>query len=198
MTIVTTIDSICEWLNANVCPNIKLKKPPKDGTPTNAKYEYELVHPYAFPMYLPTKDKLPPKVKTAFPSICVQLQSGTDTTDNREMDISLGFGAWNPGIHPDDWIIPEGSTPPEDGNVLSNEVEGWRDLWNFVDYTVTAIEQTTYLGENVEVVQNEEIEFGPYKEQDSIISYYPHWFAYMNFKVRSNLLRNNQSLINLL
>lgn len=197
MTIVTTIDSICEWLNANVCPNIKLKKPPKDGTPTNAKYEYELVHPYAFPLYLPTKDKLPPAVETKLPSICVQLEYGNDTTDNREMSISLGFGAWNPGIHPDDWIIPDG-TEAENADVLSNEAEGWRDLWNFVDYTVTAIEQSTYLGENVEVVRSENIEFGPYKEQDSIVSYYPFWFAYTTFKVRSSLFRNNQSFINLL
>ena len=197
MTIVTTIDSICEWLNANVCPNIKLKKPPKDGTPTNAKYEYELVHPYAFPLYLPTKDKLPPAVETKLPSICVQLEYGNDTTDNREMSISLGFGAWNPGIHPDDWIIPDG-TEAENADVLSNEAEGWRDLWNVVDYTVTAIEQSTYLGENVEVVRSENIEFGPYKEQDSIVSYYPFWFAYTTFKVRSSLFRNNQSFINLL
>ena len=197
MTIVTTIDSICDWLNTKVCPNIELKKPPKDGSATNAKYEYELVHPHAFPLYLPTKDKLPPAVETKLPSICVQLEYGNDTTDNREMSISLGFGAWNPGIHPDDWIIPDG-TEAENADVLSNEVEGWRDLWNFVDYTVTAIEQSTYLGENVEVVRSENIEFGPYKEQDSIVSYYPFWFAYTTFKVRSSLFRNNQSFINLL
>lgn len=197
MTIVTTIDSICDWLNTKVCPNIELKKPPKDGSATNAKYEYELVHPHAFPLYLPTKDKLPPAVETKLPSICVQLEYGNDTTDNREMSISLGFGAWNPGIHPDDWIIPDG-TEAENADVLSNEAEGWRDLWNFVDYTVTAIEQSTYLGENVEVVRSENIEFGPYKEQDSIVSYYPFWFAYTTFKVRSSLFRNNQSFINLL
>ena len=197
MTIVTTIDSICDWLNTKVCPNIGLKKPPKDGSATNAKYEYELVHPHAFPLYLPTKDKLPPAVETKLPSICVQLEYGNDTTDNREMSISLGFGAWNPGIHPDDWIIPDG-TEAENADVLSNEAEGWRDLWNFVDYTVTAIEQSTYLGENVEVVRSENIEFGPYKEQDSIVSYYPFWFAYTTFKVRSSLFRNNQSFINLL
>lgn len=197
MTIVTTIDSICDWLNTKVCPDIVLKKPPKDGSATNAKYEYELVHPHAFPLYLPTKDKLPPAVETKLPSICVQLEYGNDTTDNREMSISLGFGAWNPGIHPDDWIMPDG-TEAENADVLSNEAEGWRDLWNFVDYTVTAIEQSTYLGENVEVVRSENIEFGPYKEQDSIVSYYPFWFAYTTFKVRSSLFRNNQSFINLL
>lgn len=198
MTIVGTIDNICEWLNKNVCPNVLLKKPPADvKKPTNEKYEYELINPYAFPLYMPTKDKLPPGVQVSIPSIAVQLEYGTDSTDNREMNISLGFSAWNPGIHPDDWIIPEG-TDTDQKEVLTNEAEGWRDLYNFVDRTVTALEQTTYLGDNVEIVHSDGIEFGPYKEQDSIPNYYPYWFAYVNFKVRSSLLRNNQNYQNLL
>lgn len=197
MTIVRTIDQICEWLNTNVCPNIELKKPPGDREATNKKYEYELIHPYAFPLYVPTKDKLPPNVQTIIPSICVQLEYGSDTRNNREMNISLGFSAWNPGIHPDDWILPEG-TETIFREALSNAAEGWRDTYNFVDYTITQLEQTTYLGDDVEIMLNEPIEFGPYKDQDSIVSYYPHWFAYVNFKVRSSLLRNNQSILNLL
>lgn len=198
MTIVGTIDNICEWLNQNVCPNVLLKKPPADvKKPTNEKYEYELINPYAFPLYMPTKDKLPPGVQVSIPSIAVQLEYGTDSTDNREMNISLGFSAWNPGIHPDDWIIPEG-TDTDQKEALTNEAEGWRDLYNFVDRTVTALEQTTYLGDNVEIVHSDGIEFGPYKEQDSIPNYYPYWFAYVNFKVRSSLLRNNQNYQNLL
>lgn len=170
-----------------------LKMPSKDLKATNGKYEYELVHPYAFPLYLPTKDKLPPKVEAVFPSICVQLSYGTDNRHNREMNISLGFGAWNPGIHPQDWIIPEGREA-EGTDTFSNEAEGWRDLWNFVDITVTALEQTMYLGKDVEIIQDEGFEFGPYKDQDSIPSFYPMWFAYCNFKVRSMILRNNQDI----
>ena len=198
MTIVRTIDQICEWLNANVCPNVKLKKPPPDREAHNAKYQYELVNPYAFPLYLPSKDKLPPKVETTLPSICVQLEYGTDERNNREININLGFSAWNPGVHPDDWRVPEGAEDPEEIDTLSNETEGWRDLWNFVDYTITQIEQTGYLGKDVEIMKNEPLEFGPYKDQDSIPSYYPHWFAYCSFKVRSMILRNDQELLNLL
>jgi len=196
MTIVKTIDQICEWLNENVCPNVSMKKPPRDREPGDENYNYELIHPYAFPLYLPTKDKLPPNVEATFPSICVQLQYGTDSQSNREINISLGFSGWNPGIHPSDWITPEGSENPY-SEVLSNEAEGWRDLWNFVDKTVTAIEQTCYLGENVEVM-TDNIEFGPYKEQEAIPNYYPFWFAYCEFKVRSTILRNNQDIVNLI
>ena len=196
MTIVRTIDQICSWLNENVCQEVLLKKPPKDTNATNARYEYELIHPYAFPLYLPAKDKLPPGAECTFPSIAVQLDYGTDETSNREMNINLGFGSWNPGIHPDDWIIPEGATE-ERADTFTNSAEGWRDLWNFVDKTVTAIEQTTYMGDDVEVLKDE-MEFGPYKDQDSIVSFYPMWYAYFKFKVRSTLLRNNQNYQNLL
>lgn len=196
MTIVRTIDQICEWLEENVCKEVELKKPPRDLNATNVKYEYELVHPHAFPLYVPPKDKLPPGVQSIYPSIAVQLEYGTDETSNREMNISLGFSAWNPGIHPDDWLVPE-ETEEERPDTFTNSVEGWRDLWNFVDKTVTMIEQTTYMGDDVEVIQGG-MEFGPYKEQDSIVSYYPQWFAYFKFKVRSTLLRNNQNYQNLL
>lgn len=200
MTIARTIDLICDWLNAGVCQEVELKKPATDKEPTDINYDYQLVHPYAFPLYLPTKDNLPPNAECTFPSICVQLEYGTDTSNNREMNISLGFGAWTPGIHPKDWIIPEDGED-YDTETFKKSMEGWRDLWNFADRTITAIEQTTYIGqdesEKVEVMKDG-MEFGPYKEEDSIPSFYPHWFGYFKFRVRSTLLRNNQDIINFL
>ncbi|MBQ7564601.1 MAG: hypothetical protein IJT16_11505 [Lachnospiraceae bacterium] len=193
MTIVRTIDQICEWLNANVCEKVLLKKPPRDKEKTNEKYAYELIHPYAFPLYLPVKDMLPPDATAPVPSICVQMEYGSDDYNNRELNIALGFGSWNAGAHPKDWLIPEG-TDTEYKDKLSHMTEGWRDLWNFVDVAVTAIESSMYMGPDVEIVKNEPLEFGPYKEQDSIPILYPYWFAYCRFKVRSMILRNNQDL----
>lgn len=199
MTIVRTIDQIVEWLNTNVCPEVEMKIPPKDKQPTNGKYDYQLVHPHAFPLYLPTKDKLPPGVRSTFPSICVQLEYGSDAPESRTMNISLGFGGWNPGIHADDWIIPEGYVPEEgETDVFLSEAEGWRDLWNFVDRTIAKIQSTTYMGQDVEVMHYEGMEFGPYKEEDSIPNYYPYWFAYLNFKVCCPLRRNNVAINELL
>lgn len=172
-----------------------MKKPPKDREPTDDKYAYELIHPYAFPLYLPTKDNLPPKAACTFPSICVQLEYGTDDGTNREMNINLGFGAWSPGIYPDDWVIP--GEAPEDTEVFSKSMEGWRELWNFIDVTAAAIEEAIYIGrdetERVEIVRDG-MEFGPYSEEDSIPSFYPHWFGYFKFKVRSTILRNRQEI----
>ena len=198
MTIVKMIDSVVEWINENVCPNVEMKLPPEDGKADNKKYEYRLVNPCAFPLYLPPKDKLPPAAAATFPSVCVQLEFGTDTPNNRELNLTLSFGGWNPGVHTDDWLIPEGSEEPPDKDTLSRLSEGWRELWNFVDYTITAIESTGFLGDDVEVMAHEPIEFGCYKDQDSIPSYYPFWFAYRKFKVRSIILRNDQELLNLL
>ena len=172
-----------------------MKLPPKDGKATNGKYEYELVHPHAFPLYLPTRDKLPPRVKSVFPSICVQMEYGNDQPESRTINISLGFGGWNPGIHAEDWCIPKDYEPaPGETDSFLSETEGWRDLWNFVDLTAAKIESATYLGPDVEVMHYEGMDFGPYKEEDSIVSYYPYWFAYLNFKVCVPLRRNNVTI----
>lgn len=194
MTIVRTIDSIVDWLNANVCPEILMKVPPTDRNPDDVTYDYKLMHPHTFPLFVPTRDKLPPNVVCNTPSICVQLTNGNDDPDNREINISLGFGAWNPGIHPGDWIIPYGYNPEEgETDTFISIAEGWRDLWNLVDITAAKLQSTTYIGD-VEVMQYEGMEFGQYREEQSIASYYPFWYAYLNFKVRSSLRRNNAAI----
>jgi len=191
MTITSTIDQVCAWLNENVCPKASLKKPPGDRMRTDDGYAYERIHPHAFPLYLPTQEKLPPGVPCAFPSICVSLQEGRDGAMNRQMTLSLSFGAWSPGIHPEDWIGPTGA----ETEVFRASTEGWRELWNFVDLTVTAIESATYIGD-VEVAEG--VEFGPYVVEEAVADYCPMWFAWCRFSVRSTILRNNQEVLRFL
>lgn len=197
MTIVKVIDYITAWLNENVCPEVWLKKPPKDKnadpskSATNDKYEYELIHPIAVPLYLTTQDKMPPGIPV-YPSICVQLDEGMDDTEHREMSVILSFGAWNPGNHKEDWIGGKGTES------FTAAADGWRDLWNFIDLTATKLQSTTYLGENVEIKQHDGMKFGPYKQEDSIPSYYPMWYGYLNFSIRTPLRRYNKELEDLL
>lgn len=190
MTIASTMDQVCAWLNENVCAKVELKRPPRDGERTGDGYAYERVHPYAFPLYLPTQDKLPPDASGSFPSICVMLDEGRDGAMNREISLTLGFGAWSPGVHPEDWLFPgggEGERPS-----YRNAAEGWREIWNFVDQTVTAIESATYMGD-LEVVEG--VDFAPYKAQEAVADNWPFWFAFCRFKVRSMILRNNKELL---
>ena len=191
MDLSSIIISITEWLNKNVCPEVELKVPAVDKEPNDDTYQYQTAHPTAFPLFVPTRDKLPPKAVSNVPSICVQLIHGTDTLHEREVTVALGFGAWNPGPHKEDWINAK------DPIAFRADMSGWMDAWNMVDIAARMIQSATYLGENLEVMRNEPFDYGPYRQpkenaddewQDS---YYPFWFAYLRFKVRCTLLRNN-------
>jgi len=196
MTITGIVDNIVDWLNEHVCPEVLMRLPSEDGKATNKNYNYTMVHPHAFPLYLPTRDKLPPKVKANVPSVTVQLEYGNDDPQNREVSITLNFSGWAPGTYEDDWIIPEDYEPAE-GEIpqFRPDYEGWRELWNFVDKTAAAVQSTVFMGDNVEVMQWAGMEFGPYREEDTtVLDYHPFWYAYLKFKVRCSLRRLNEEV----
>lgn len=192
MTIVESLMRISNWLDENVCKDLKFKAPPQDiDKPINGKYEYKEITPKAFPMFLPTKDRLPPGIISSIPSICVTLVNGTDENrkGSRDLNINLGFSCWNPGQHSLDIYYQEG-TKPEQPEKYRSTADGWLDVWNFVDYALRQIEQVTNMNE-ICIVLDEPITYGPYKEQDAIPDFYPHWFAWINLTVRVDYLRNN-------
>ncbi len=198
MTITDSLIKISEWLNKEVCPMFKFKTPPNDGAPINDKWNYKEVHPYAFPFFVPAKDKLPPNVETNMPSVCVQLLDGSDdtTSSQRDLRINLGISTWNPGVHSKDIYYPEGKRPEEPEKYKSG-YDGWMDAWNFVDALIRKIESITGI-EGLYLAPGTSVSFGPYKEQDAIPDYYPHWFAYVQFTVRSDFIRNNPEIEELL
>lgn len=75
MTLVNSIDKIVSWLTENVCSKITLKLP--DDYRNDTGYDVVMVHPAAFPLYVPGKDRLPPNVAAPIPSVCVQLMEGS-------------------------------------------------------------------------------------------------------------------------
>ena len=76
VSIVNSIETVREWLDSTVCPMVQLKLP--DDSATDASYPYKLVNPTAFSLFVPSKDRLPPKVPAPIPSVCVQIVEGTD------------------------------------------------------------------------------------------------------------------------
>ena len=194
MTITDSLIKISDWLNAGVCQQFMFKTPPAEGTPINDKWNYEEVHPHAFPFFIPTKDKLPPNVVTNMPSVCVQLVDGSDNPakGERDMTINLGISTWNPGVHSKDIYYPKGTEPSEPEKYRSG-YDGWMDAWNFVDAVVRKLESMTGI-DGMCLSPGMPVKFSPYKEQDTIPDFYPHWFAYVQFTVRSDFIRNNQDV----
>lgn len=206
MSVVHLIDTITEWARHEICDKVKLKQPPGDlEAPVDAAYDYKLVNPAVFPMYVPTAEKLPPNVHAPFPSLCVRFTAGQDELGSREgsVDIELCFAAWDTGTHGKDILVPANG---EGFRVWSGEEaeayfkrngDGWRDAWNFVDTALRAVESVTTIG-GYTIDHSVPVKFGPLTEQESIPDLYPFWFAWVSFRVNYPLMRNIEDFKNYL
>ena len=200
MTVVRIIDTITEWVRDTICPQIKLKVPPDSETDaTDQGYEYQLVNPAAFSMYVPTKEKLPPDIPSPFPSVCVRFMEGADDLGRYEgnIGIQLCFSAWDPGTHSKDILIPNPDNGLEFRQWTGEEAEayfkrngdGWRDVWNMVDIALRELESVTNIGGLV-IDRSTAVKFGPLTEQEAIADFYPFWFAWLSFSVQYPVTRN--------
>lgn len=188
MTIVESLTRIASWLNEGVCQDFKFKVPPGVDKPIDDKYEYQEVHPRAFPVFMPTKDKVPPGIINNMPSVIVQIVEGQDdiVTNTRDIKINLGISCWNPGIHSKDIYYPK-AVRPEEPEKYKNTYDGWMDAWNFTDGILRKLESQHAIGD-MRITGN--ISFGSYKEQESIVDMYPMWLAWIQFTIRKEFVRN--------
>lgn len=198
MSIVNSIETVTEWVDKNVCPLVKLKLP--NDKKMDASYPYELVHPAALSLFVPSKDRLPPKVTAPIPSICVQIVKGADEPldSSREIKLRLCFAAWDPGYHGRDIFRPKGDGDKlvymqQTAEEFTKNGEGWRDIWNFVDTALRVIENAEHLG-SLRIKKKDGIEFGPYTEEDAVPDFYPYWFAWIEFSVEENFTRNRKEI----
>lgn len=205
MTIATILDLVTQWVSETICPQIRLKVPPDDAAePNDHDYEYLLANPVAFPMFVPTRDKLPPPVRSPFPSICVRMLDGADdiAADSGHVNIQLCFSAWNPGTHGADVLVPDGGsftrwTGPAANAEFQRNGDGWRDVWNLVDIARREVESMTNI-EGLVIDRTVPVKFGPLTEQEAIPDFYPFWFAWMTFTLTYPVVRNLRDCENLL
>ena len=201
MSVTHLIDTLTEWAQTNICAHIQLKQAPGLEEPEDRDYNYNLVNPVAFPMYVPTSEKLPPNIHAPFPSLCVRFVKGADNIVEHTgaVDVQFCFSAWNPGTHGRDILNPaEGNTyRPWSGlearNYFKANGDGWRDVYNFVDIALRAVESAEFIG-NFAIDKSAPVEFGPLTEQESIPDFYPLWFAWMSFRVTYRLWLHNPDL----
>lgn len=202
MAIVSTIDSVRDWIESEICSKVEFKLPDNDAV--DEDYPFKLVHPAAFAMFMPTKDKLPDGVEESVPSVTIRIENGTDLIANgtREMKVTLLFATWSTGLHAGDYLSSVAYERDGNGNIVNvvatkkydsgekifkPDAEGWRDAWNFVDVAVREIENTEYLG-GFRFVKEKGLNFGPVATQEATPDFYPLWFATVDFYI-SEILR---------
>ncbi len=196
-TLTNIIDRVTKWTDKNICQKVILKAPPKDTeAPDGAGYDYNEVHPACFPMFVPSAEKLPPKVNVPIPSICVRILEGEDGRQTGSVSMELCFSAWSPGIYGQDILKPteepltyEEWTGSEAEAYFRRSSEGWRDIWNWVDTALRELESTASI-DGMQIDRDKGIKYGPMKEENGIPDYYPFWFAYIGFTLKRPIVRN--------
>ena len=199
--LVRTIQSVANWLTENVCKKIQLKLP--DDSKNNNEYSVRTVHPAAFPLYVPGKDRLPPEVPAPVPSVCVQLIEGNDDLFNRNrlLNIRLVMACWNPGIHGNERFLPKENKNAlggcsyfirneENNQIYRKTMDGWKDSMNFQDTVLTELEKSEYIAGN-RIVKEAGIKFGLFSEEGDICDYYPYWHSWITFQLSVGLSAKN-------
>ena len=206
MSVVHILDSVTEWAQETICSQIKLKVPPENETePTDVGYNYKLVAPVAFPLYVPASDKLPPGVLSPIPSVCVRFLEGTEslTSSKGTIGMQLCFSTWDPGIHSKDILLPDGQggakqwTGEKADAFFRRSGAGWRDAWNFVDIALRALGNNLTAG-GFAIDRSIPVKFGPLTDAGNIVEAYPLWFAWVSFSLSYDLRRNVAELQNFL
>ena len=200
MSITRILDDVTEWAQKNICSKIELKVPPKNTEPNDIDYEYQMANPVAFTMFVPTEDRLPKNIPSAFPSLCVRFIEGEDDLTRKKGAIGIQFllSVWNPGMHSKDSFVQKGdpfhwSVDSGAGKKFERNGDGWRDVWNFTDIAVQAIESVTSIS-GYEIDRSVPVKFGPLTEQEAVPDYYPFWFTWVSFQLNYPLMRNAEDV----
>lgn len=201
MSVVKILDDVTDWAKHNICSKIELKVPPKSGEPNDHDYDYKTARPVAFTMYVPTDDKLPKDIPSAFPSLCVRFIEGADDAANNKGSIGIQFllSAWNPGTHSQERFTVQNNDPTQwaadsqAGEPFERNGDGWRDIWNFADIAIQAVESVTNIS-GYEIDRTVPVKFGPLTEQEAVPDFYPFWFAWVSFQLTYPLQRKIQDV----
>lgn len=184
MSVSKTMHTLRQWIEDNVCSQIKLKV---EKSPMTDKYDYELVHPKAWLMFEPPDDaRKAPSLIPKNPSILVQLVDATDDPIHNEqrMNIRLHLVLWDPGTHGKDVFLraEDGRYVRGDSESFTPSMAGMEDAFNLLDTTLDALKQTVDLP-GFSVRQQDGITFGHYQSADGIPNYYPYYLMWIDFSI---------------
>jgi len=194
MSIVDNLERIRQWAESAICEQVNLKRPDDDSV--DSSYQHTLVHPSAFVLYVPSKDRMPTDMVAPIPSLCIQLIEGEEQISAKKgtLRVRFCFATWNPGNHGKDIFLPRGDgtfklwDTEEAKRYYLRHSEGWKDAWNFVDTALREIESADNIS-GLRVIKEEGIKYGPVTEQDSVPDFYPYWFAWVSFALEYGVIR---------
>ena len=131
-----------------------------------------------------------PPFDEKFPSITVQFGNGVQSKfeESGELKLRFLFATWNPGLH-----YKDGKKP-----AFKLNTEGWRDVWNFVDFTLRKLTNTNFINSKIRIKHEDRINFGPMTENETLPNYYPYWCAWIEFTIKYGVNSTKEDITNLI
>lgn len=206
MTLVDILDTITKWADREICSKIKLKIPPEDIKESNGPgYQHQFITPACFPLFVPTSEKIPPSILSPTPSLCVRIIKGEDdmVTNMGNIVVEFVFSVWSLGTHGPDILLPQENhtlrqwTGEEAEAYFERNYDGWRDIWNWIDIALRAIESHLNI-DGIEIDRSTNVKFYQFEIDGVIPELYPFWYAGIQFQVKRPLMRNIIELQDLL
>lgn len=165
------IEDIASWLN-DICKGIELKKP------TDKQGNYKLANPVVFSMFMPLQ-QVGENNTVQCPSATVQLYDSIDNLKEHtgNLTIIIHTAIWSPGTHKAEIQIENDSDLP----YIRNS-EGWKDAVTFCDFIIEELKKAGDINGHRILYENG-IKCYPYKEQNTIIDFYPYFYMDIEFTI---------------
>lgn len=181
MAVVKQLEKLKSWLETEICPQFEFKQPNDENV--DATYTYKLVNPNVFILYVPPKELIGEANRV--PSVCILFDEGNESMREASgvLNLRLQFSTFNPGEH------TEGG--------FTRNTEGWRDVWNFVDYIMRKLRDTELI-DDLRIVKENGIHYGPISDQGQIPNFYPYYFAWMTFSIEYGIPSSKAQIKDLL
>ncbi len=169
------INSVTDWLNNKVLPNVMGKQEADNAN------GYILKSPIAYSMFIPNRDMVEDKSSGLYPCVLVQLNEATDYLKEHTGNVSilLHILVWNPGTHITE---TQNENTAMSGMKFNRNADGWNDAMLIADF----IEEQLILAGNINgsrVIFENGIKIYPYKEQNAIMDFYPMFYMDMEFTI---------------
>lgn len=203
--LTTVLETLCDWLNEEVCSQIQLFAP-KDNF-HDGKHPPKLVHPVAYPLFIPDSTILP-QGQEPLPAIVIQVLNGSDDVLKhlRTYQLRLILISWLPGHYDALDFIKHTKEQTSTGDLpysyyqaaenaqkgkYTRTLSGWKDNSNFMETVLSAFEQTEFIGKDktIRLKKEEKITFGHFQTEYQLLDFYPYWVTYITFSIEAGLIR---------
>ena len=188
MTTAIMLKDLEDWAKEKLCSEIKFKQPVQPNESMDGDYNYKIVNPNVFVMYIPKEDQLPDGVESVFPNLCIEWDGDRESPQSHkgEATIRLKLGVWNPGDHKGDYV----SVKPDNTPDFKRNAKGYEDIINWIDLIKRELRNNELICGKYRVKLESDILSGTPSEQRSLLDFNPYYFGYVEFSIEYESIQN--------